>query len=115
MPNAAQTFEAAKARVESGDFSFEAMAAMVVSHTDKLVADMDRLDRRGTVESLAPTLFAHRGAGLAVVLTWDRAGLRHVETVFDYRTVGRTRAASDGWRTKLHVIDWSTFASNGAA
>jgi hypothetical protein len=64
-----------------------------------------------------PTLYAHRGARvagrLAAVLTWDRAGDRHVETVFDYRKVGLTREASNGWERKPYVVDWSTFGEGG--
>lgn len=67
------------------------------------------------VETLEPTIFAHRGAGKAVVLTWDRAGLTHVATIHDYRTVGRTFEASDGWETKPRIVDWSTFNGDGEA
>lgn len=34
-------FERAKARVEAGDFSFDAMAALTVAHSEKLVRDYD--------------------------------------------------------------------------
>jgi len=61
------------------------------------------------------TLYAHRGAGLAVVLTWDPEGLWHCATVFDHRTVGRTYEASDGWTQRVCVIDWSPFESTGRA
>lgn len=108
-------FERAKRQVEAGDFSFEAIGALTIAHGEKLIRDYDALDRRGCVETLEPTLFAHRGAGMAVMLTWDRAGLQHVATVFDYRTVGRTYEASDGWESKPRVIDWSTFGAGPEA
>ena len=38
-------YETAKARVESGDLSFEAIGALTIAHGEKLVADMERLDR----------------------------------------------------------------------
>lgn len=40
------TYAAAKARVEAGDFSFEAVAAMTIAHGRELVAASDALDRR---------------------------------------------------------------------
>jgi len=68
-----------------------------------------------TVTSLTPTLYAHRGAGNAVVLTWDRAGLKHAMTVFDHRTVGRTITANDGWEDKLCIICWASFQDQRGA
>lgn len=38
-------FEAAKRRVEAGDFSFEAIGALAVTHGEKLIRDYDVLDR----------------------------------------------------------------------
>lgn len=75
-------------------------------------ADAAEIVSPPSVESLAPKLYAHPGAGLAVVLTWDRAGARHALTVFDYRTVGRTIEADDGTHRKARIIDWSTFSAN---
>lgn len=48
MPELTTAYEAAKARVEAGDLSFEAMAAMCNAHAAILVRDLEaseRLDR----------------------------------------------------------------------
>ena len=72
------TFETAKARVESGDFSFEAMGALCVAHGEKLVRDSDALDRRpsklnalGEVGILAAE-FTAAGRHRPAVLTINR-------------------------------------------
>ena len=49
MPTTSTTylpFERAKRRVEAGDFSFEAIGALAVTHGEKLVRDHEALDRR---------------------------------------------------------------------
>lgn len=49
-PFTSPTFETAKARVEAGDLSFEALSALTVAHGELLVAT-DHLDRRDPRES----------------------------------------------------------------
>lgn len=51
---ASPTFDTARAKVEAGDFSFEAMSALTVAHGELLVAT-DHLDRSASgVDPFAP-------------------------------------------------------------
>lgn len=115
MPPTFLPYEAAKRRVEGGDYSFEAIGALTIAHGEKLIRDYDALDHSAKIESLKPTLWAHNGADLAAVLTWDRAGLKHCMTMFDYRAVGRTIEASYRGERRTCIIDWSQFSAGGNA
>lgn len=75
---AQSNFDAAMDRVESGDFSFEAVGALCVAHGEKLVSDSDALDRRpskfnalGETGILAAEYTA-AGRGRTAVLTINR-------------------------------------------
>lgn len=87
----ADTYETAKARVEAGDLSFEAIGALTIAHGEKLVRESDAAD--STVIRTAEftngsarrspllTLYVIRGGRRSVVMTQQVAGKREARAV----------------------------------
>lgn len=83
------SFTAAKARVEAGDFSFAAMAALTVAHGELLVAT-DHLDR--SASGVLAAEFTNAGRGRPAVLTINRIAAGRRSLISTHEVDGKREA-----------------------